>query len=851
MYTTDLIVGFEQAGASLESVGGKGLNLIRLTRTGLSVPPGFVVTTAAYQQLLQASHLDDRVRQILSTLSQDLATASAQIREAFDAADLPEALKAQIVSSYRDVCVRTGQTDLPVAVRSSATAEDLSEASFAGQQDTYLNIRGEQALLDAVKRCFASLWSERAMNYRARQAIPPMEARLAVVIQQMVFADASGVLFTANPLSGDHNHLVIDATWGLGEALVSGLVTPDHILVDKRTGKVLVQTVADKTTMIVSTADGTQERPVPPLQRHARVLKNTAIASLVQVGKQIEQVYDRPMDIEWCQADHKIMIVQARPITTLPAVPISWDAPGKGQWLHGGGTFEMITEPISPLFETSLLPTFYQSIMQMLDGIGLKDALPEVPYRIVNGFIYLHMAMRLRPWHLVGVLRDFGLHLNSMKDQETEQTIYRQAVEQLSQVPATERSNADLLEAIDALGQAAMRYWLQIMKIVQVIYRREKRFSDFYARQVRQEGDPEAEVFLRGQKILPWEAECSTFALAQLARNLPDVADILLTNNPDVLSLLKQNESGQRFLAALDQHLSRYGHQLASFDLRLPTLADDPRPVIGEVVAFLNGKESPGDRQQRLVQEREQALAIVSRRLSPRTRQEFLRLLSEAQSAARVREDAVFQVGLAWTPMHRFALNLGSRLEQAGVIASPEDIFWLRLEEIRSIVGVLEGKHTVESLAHVVDERQFKETQWSKVEAPYLLPVDSRPGFWWGWIFPTPELQRHPDAHTLIGLGVSPGKVTATARVIRRLEDANELNPGEILVAHTTTPAWTPIFAKAAGLVTDLGGPLAHGSIVAREYDIPAVMGTGNATRKIQSGQTITVYGSEGRVLLT
>jgi phosphohistidine swiveling domain-containing protein len=845
------IVSFDQQDAVLETVGGKGLNLMRLARAGMPVPPGFVVSTDAYQAFVRANRLDERIRELWSAASgQPLSTAAAPIRAAFENGAFPPGLSAAIAAAYDALCAQAGQADLPVAVRSSATAEDLADASFAGQQDTYLNVCGAPAVLDAIKRCFGSLWTERAIAYRERQGLEPLAARLAVVVQQMVFASAAGVAFTANPLSGDAHQLVIDATWGLGEALVSGLVTPDHVVVDKRSGARLELVVADKASMIVATPGGTAEQPTPRGQRRARVLRDEQIRILADLGARIENLYGRPQDLEWCLAGDQLYILQARPITTLPDEPVAWDAPGLGQWLHGGGTFEMITEPISPLFETFLLPIFVQAIAQMIAGFGLADALPDPPYAVVNAHIYLSLKLRLRPWHLLGVLRDVNSHMRSWEDQQSEQEHYRRTVAGQAEPPVSALSGAALRARMDALGQAAMRYWLQIMKLVQVIYRKEKGFTDFYNRRARRTGDPGAEVFLRGQKILPWEAECGTYELAQLAQRLDGVAGALRADPGTALISLRDTPAGREFLAALEQHLARYGHQLASFDLRLPTLADDPRPVLVAAQAFLNGNEPPAARRERLAAERDQAAATVLARLAPRDQRTFRRLLDEAQSAARTREDALFDVGLGWTGMHRCALELGRRAAQAGALREAQDVFWLRLDELQALAAALDHGQGAGPLSELVDERRRLDDAWSRVEPPYLLPVGSRPGFWWGWVFPTPELQRHPDAHTLVGLGVSPGKITATARVIKRLEDMDQLNAGEILVAHTTTPAWTPLFARAAGLVTDLGGPLAHGSIVAREYGIPAVMGTGDATRRIRSGQSITVYGSEGRVRL-
>jgi pyruvate,water dikinase len=322
------------------------------------------------------------------------------------------------------------------------------------------------------------------------------------------------------------------------------------------------------------------------------------------------------------------------------------------------------------------------------------------------------------------------------------------------------------------------------------------------------------------------------------------VAELLRTQPEQALATLVTVPGGSEFLNALEAHLVRHGHQLSSFDLSLPTQADDPRPVLTAIQAFLNGKESPYSRQINMTAERENAKALVLSRLSGRDQHKFKQVLATAQHAARTREDALFDVGLAWTPMHRAALELGRRLVQMGVLHRPDDVFWLTLTEIQAALVKPEALHAQ------ITERQADHQVWSQVQAPYLLPVDSQPAFWWGWIFPTPELQRHPDAYTLAGLGVSPGKVTAVARVIHSLDEMENLRPGEILVTRTTTPAWTPLFARAAGLVTDLGGPLAHGSIVAREVGIPAVMGTGTATHKIRDGQTITILGAEGKVLL-
>ncbi len=831
---------------TLDQAGGKGLNLNKTARAGFPVPPGFIVNTEAYRLFAQTNKIDAGIEGLYRTLSVDvpdsLETTAQAIYQLFEAGHIPQDIQTEILFSYHELGKLTDNS--PVAVRSSATAEDLPGASFAGQQDTFLNIHSDAALLEAVKHCWASLWTARAISYRARQEIDPGTVSLAVVIQHMVPAESAGVMFTANPITGTRDEIVIDASWGLGEAIVGSLVVPDHFIVDKESGKLKSRTIADKTVMTVRTEDGTKERAVPINKRKAQTLSATRAVELAGIGVKIEQYYGEPQDIEWCFANGNFYIVQVRPITSLPPEPLKWVPPGEGQWMHGGGSFEMITEPISPLFETFLLPIFADSIIQMLADIGLKDALPEIPYRVVNGYIYLHMQMHLRPWHLAGVIKDFALHFNSMQDQETEQALYHETVSALCLPAIADLTSEQILARMQSLGKAGMRYWLQIMKIVQVIYRQEKAFTDFYQRRVRHQGDPESEIFLRGQKIKPWEAECSTFELAQLAQKCPTVADAVQANPETALAVLQLSSNANEFLSALETHLDCYGHQLSSFDLSLPTLADDPRPVLIAIQAFLNEKESPFARQERMMVERERAIEIVLGRLSARDQGKFKQLLATAQNAACIRENALFDVGLAWTQMHRCALELGNRLVQANVIVQPEDVFWLNLNEIHAAVS------NPESLISAVAERQANHQAWNKAGAPYLLPLESKPAFWWSWLIPTPELKRHPDVHTLTGLGVSPGKVTAVARVVHSLNEMQRIQIGEILVTRTTTPAWTPLFARISGLVTDLGGPLAHGSIVAREYGIPAVMGTGSATQFIHDGETITVDGTAGRVVL-
>ncbi len=324
----DFIISLSSASAGISQLGGKGVSLARLAAAGLPVPDGFHVTTAAYRQFVAEHGLQERILATVSVAKPDqpatLEEASSQIGQLF----AQHAMPGEIAEAIRRAYAGLGEADVPVAVRSSATAEDLPGMSFAGQQETYLNMRGAEAVLGAVKRCWASLWTARAIGYRARLNIAPQDVSLAVVVQILVPAEAAGVLFTADPVSGQRDRALINASWGLGEAVVGGLVTPDSLTVEKASGRVLSRQTADKQVMTVCTAEATEEQPVVEALRRTPVLDDAAAAQLTALGVQIEHLYGQPMDIEWALAGGKFAILQARPITALPTVedsaPLTW-----------------------------------------------------------------------------------------------------------------------------------------------------------------------------------------------------------------------------------------------------------------------------------------------------------------------------------------------------------------------------------------------------------------------------------------------------------------------------------------------------------------------------------------------
>ncbi len=393
--------------ATLDTVGGKGSSLSRLVYAGFPVPDGYHVTTAAYRRFVELNGLLPGILAALEGVDlarpQTLEAASREIFDGFARSQIPEEIASAVVQVYSAL---PGSSPA-VAVRSSATAEDLPEASFAGQQDTYLNVSGPEAVLKAVCRCWASLWTARAIGYRARQDISPESVALAVVVQLLVPAEAAGILFTANPINGDREQLLINASWGLGEAVVGGAVTPDTLTLDKSSGEVIDRITAEKLVQTVRTNGGTAESPVPESLRTVPVLSDEQAAELASLGMEIEELYGRPMDIEWTLTDGEFAILQARPITAFPEPPIEWSPPHpKGTYMRAS-VVDLMPDPLSPLFITLGIPSFRKQ-MQPLGKrlVGSEPAMAEDYFTSINTYAYMNHAIPLKGlwWALTGLL---------------------------------------------------------------------------------------------------------------------------------------------------------------------------------------------------------------------------------------------------------------------------------------------------------------------------------------------------------------------------------------------------------------------------------------------------------------
>jgi rifampicin phosphotransferase len=839
---------FDELGRDhIEQAGGKGANLGELTRAGLPVPPGFVIITDAYRSYVAEHQLADKIA-ALATDTDDPAgydNASGKIQALFSE-KVSDTLRAEIAAAYTGL-----GADLPVAVRSSATAEDLPEASFAGQQDTYLNVRGLEDLLTAVRDCWASLWTARAMAYRARQRIDPATVSLAVVVQQLVDAQAAGVMFTANPSNGRRDEAVISAAWGLGESVVSGSVNTDNIVVRKPDGTVISTETADKAVMTVRAEQRTNEQPVPANQRKQPVLSESDAAELAAYGTRIENHYGTPQDIEWARADGQFFLLQSRPITALPEaegpMPTDWPVPDPTAMYVRASIVEQLPDPLSPLFADMIDGAVTRSLQSLFREFIGEDLVrdDDVGLPTINGYAYYGYSrsgmMRLM-WKSPKAFRAMFAGASQPRWRNYSHPKYRRIVSDWTARDLAGMTTAQLLTGVEELVDAAAEYYTSVQAIIPIAATSEILFTRFYDAVVRQKDDPPAQVFVLGSDSEPIRAEKSLYDLATWTRDQPELAESLFALQPqDFLdrAAASDDSSWHEWHNRFQAHLNAYGHTVYNLDFANPVPADDPIPLLETLRFFVSGKGSdPYQRQRSLATRREQATAVAVARLDPVRARTFRRLLHWAQSVAPVREDALADVGLAWPQLRRMLREIGRRLQAAGVIAEADDVFWLRRGEIDETRG---------SLVDQVEQRKELWRGQRRATPPQLLPKGGWGDMWRRWL---PAASEEQTGDVIKGIAGSMGTITARARVLAGPQDFGQLQPGDVLVASITTPAWTSLFAMASGVVTDIGGPLSHSSIVAREYGIPAVLGTAVATRRIHSGQMIKVDGDAGTVTL-
>jgi phosphohistidine swiveling domain-containing protein len=838
-----LVLALDDGSATLERVGGKGSSLARLVVAGLPVPPGFHITTAAYHLFVSRHGLQEQILAAVSTASPDQPATCDVAAQTIATLFAQRTMHDEVAAAIRQAYGRLDGGNLPVAVRSSATAEDLPDLSFAGQQETYLNMRGEAQVLDAVKRCWASLWTARAIGYRMRNHIAPAEVSLAVVVQELVPADAAGIMFTANPVTGGRDQIMINAAWGLGEAIVGGLVTPDTLVVDKNGGAIVTSEINEKDVMTVRTPTGTREEPVPADRRTQAVLSPTQARELARLGVRIEELYGQPMDIEWVLSADRFFIVQARPITSLPQKKQGIDAWNDSLTLDclwtRGNAGEAVPDVVTPC-SRSLLKIVFDDMMPTLFIGGYA------PVGYIGGRLYMNLSLMMTIFAAVGMKRKRLF--------EATGDIFGRVPDDLD-IPVLPVSRWTVLRTmLPATLRNRRRIRGNIKKLPTFLATAPERCEELLTR-IQAAASPMDLTTLWQDELLPYLHECNYMLEAGSKSDggaFIKVRNTLrkLVGEADTNMLLLATDSGANELASLGPlqgltqlmhgeidratFTSQYGHHSPHlFELSYPRPAEDPQWIDQQLAGL---RAAPTDIMTLLARQKEAQEAAWDRfqRRYPRQAVKMRDKIARARKEAREREATRSEQARALWPLRAFVLRVGALTGQG------ENLFFLSLEEI---LALLKGDDTV--LAAIPERQAIYAGYCALPSYPALIRGRFDPFEW------AANPQRRSDVFDASGKSVPSGDAISGfpgAPGILTVEEGEQLQSGEVLVTIVTNIGWTPLFPRAVAVVTDVGAPLSHASIVARELGIPAVVGCGNATMRLHTGDWLRVNGESGTV---
>jgi rifampicin phosphotransferase len=864
------VLGFREIDRTLVAVvGGKGAHLGELSRIeGIHVPAGFCVTTDAFRRIMaEAPSLDgqlDRLSRLRPDDREAIGALSAEIRQTIEGIAIPDDLAAAITGALAELGEQAAY-----AVRSSATAEDSPTASFAGQQDTYLNVVGPAAVLRHVGRCWASLFSERAVTYRPRNGIDHRQVHMAVVVQRMVFPRAAGILFTADPVTGNRKVASVEATLGLGEALVSGLVNADVYKV--RDGEIVAKTIAAKQRAIhASPGGGTREEAIEPERQEQPALTDAQVVRLAGLGRRIEAHFGRPRDIEWCLVadggqEDDVQIVQSRPITTLFPIPVADD--GENHVYVSVGHQQMMTDPMKPL------------------GISLWQLTAGRPMHEAGGRLFVDVTQILaasasraglvaglgRSDPLIGdalrTLLDRGDFIRSVPDESPAW------VPPGAGAPTPIETDPAIPAELIARGQASIA---ALKRDIQT--RSGSALLDFILDDIQElrrwvHADPRSmQVIMAAMEATWWLNDQLEAWLGEknaadvLTRSAPhnvtsemglallEVADAIRPH-PGVVAFLQHVEEDEHFLEALPAlaggreardailaFLDRYGMRcVGEIDITRPRWSEHPATLVPMILGNIKNVE-PGAGGRRFEQGRQEARQkeqeVLERlRALPDGEQkaeETKRMIDRVRTFIGYREYPKYGMICRYFVYKQALLEEAERLVQAGVLRDEEDIFYLTFQEIQEVVRT----NRVDD--HLIRQRAAAFRSYGALTPPRVLTSEGEA---------ITGAYRRDDLPpgALIGLAVSAGTIEGRARVILDMAEA-DLEVGDILVTAYTDPSWTPLFVAIRGLVTEVGGLMTHGAVIAREYGLPAVVGVQHATHLIRDGQRIRVNGTDGYV---
>ncbi len=845
--------------------GGKGANLGELLQNGFPVPPGFVVTAQVCRHFFESLGLDKKIEGLREKAPDNINLHCAEIRRIITETKLPSKLADTITAAHAELVKNRG-TDIVCAVRSSATAEDLGEASFAGQHETYYYVTRER-LLKMIKHCWASLWSPEAMSYRSSQGIDHASVFMAVVVQEMIAAEVSGVTFSANPVTGSRNEIVIESSWGMGAAIVDGRVTPDHYVVEREGLKLREKRIAEKKFLVPARLEGPSPirlQEVPHALRQKETLSEDLVRRIADQAVKAEAHFESPQDVEWAVVDDRLYMLQSRPITVMGPEEIGKDV--KGKFVLFKPLIENFTEPLTPLaadlYRKALPPGI--DLIQGWVYVNFKVFRAMFPYKIsdeeVANLLYgldthtseMKFALSKLPAFLiflffgslafaVGFARTRKMpddFMDGFRDlcQKVERDPAYGPIETFFRLLTWTRFFDPIGNMVMMVNWSAGRYFF-LMDVLKKLIRR-------WLPNLQE--DAADMLTAGGQGVLSVEMGRGIWSLADTAKKNPQVRQLIEQQKPDkVLERLQAEPGAQDFVQQLTDFLAVHGHRgLKELEFRSPRWEEDPTPILGMVRNYLLVESDPVGHEKKVQTMRDRLSAQIveqlaqlpfETRLKPRWRV-LQHLVQRIKYFAKMRENSRFYHIMGFYIVRKKILRIEAEFMQQGKLRCKDDIFYLLWDEVNGLQSGRLGWTDVEDQVH---RRRMEHIRHSKMFPPKLI------GF---KVQSESQVAEPAEGDRLTGQAASSGIYEGVAHVILNPSADIELKPGEILVAPYTDPAWTPLFLTAGAAVVEVGSYLSHAGTVAREFGMPCVVDVSDCTKRIHSGTRVKVNGDEGLI---
>lgn len=831
---------------SIQLVGGKGANLGELISNSYPVPDGFCISVEAYKSFIEYHNLQERIDQIINEIDWespiDIEQKSSHIRSLISERELPSEIRNKVLVAYLAL-ENKSNNEAYVAVRSSATAEDLPDASFAGQQETFLYVKGEKELMQYIKSCWASLWSARAVAYRDKNAYDHQKVLISVVVQEMINAEVSGIIFTNNPLTQNANEMLITSSYGLGELVVSGQVTPDSFIINKSDMTVIKRELGSKEKkLVMGTHDRTMLLDLPENKQNSYSLSEEQIRELSELAIKVENHYEFPQDIEWSFADGKLYLLQSRPITTI-------SRGGKGQLGKLSKTQIKILDDLlehypdapSPL-DYSVVTLSYQSLLDRVEDLGLSFSKATGIIQLdTEGNITLNtpkMKLKVRilllPYKL---LKGAKIKDEQWFDVEQEFNIF---LEKMKGLEIKNLSNEQLLKELDnifvfaeRINQIRFRYIVDSTMMPLITFSIiTKLFTNKNDRLFT------SDIITTNLNYKTSIIDKKLFELALNICQFPEIKSIILekeySNFNDFLTDLLSTPAGNQIWGEIENFLNIYGYRTEKMYQPFVSKSwlDDKMYFLDILKAVINDpqlSDRKGKEEERNKKYQEWLLEFESKLKGP-IQKLFKRNYTRLRKIYIYREETVFFIETIFHYGRRMTTELAVRLKNEGFLENSSDIIYIQREELAEVFEMNEK----EKFAQLISARKENTKHNQLIWKGYIIQLSKKT------VGASKEIK---------GISGSNGLAEGPVRIITKVEDFKNLKQGDILVCQYTDPAWTPLFGIAAAVVSDTGGPLSHAAIVAREYEIPAVLGTKIGTSYLKDGDIVVVDGTEGTVL--